>query len=170
MIVIGHSRLGKTALWAGASDPRFAIVVSNESGEGGAALSKREYGETIAIINYKFPWWFVPAYKQYGSNTDAMLPDQHFLLSLIAPRPLYVASAVEDRNSDPKGEFLSARRADAVYRLYKEKGLGVDSLPMLSQPVGDFIRYHIRPGKHDITLYDWQQYMDFADKHFAAAN
>ncbi len=166
MIVIGHSRLGKTALWAGASDPRFAIVVSNESGEGGAALSRREYGETVGIINYKFPWWFAPAYKQYGSDTDTLSLDQHFLLSLIAPRPLYVASAEEDRNSDPKGEFLSARRADPVYRLYKEKGIGVDSMPALNQPVGNFIRYHIRPGKHDITLYDWQQYMDFADEHF----
>lgn len=169
IILIGHSRLGKTALWAAAGDPRFSIVISNESGEGGAALSKREYGETIGIINYKFPWWFVSAYKQYGSDLASMPLDQHLLLALIAPRPLYVASAVEDRNSDPKGEFLSARRADPVYQLYKKNGVGVDSLPPLSHPVGDRIRYHIRPGKHDITLYDWQQYMDFADKHFAAA-
>jgi hypothetical protein len=169
LILIGHSRLGKTAVWAGASDPRFAIVVANESGEGGAALSKREYGETVAIINYKFPWWFASAYKGYGANTDALPMDQHFLLSLIAPRPLYVASAIEDRNSDPKGEFLSARSASAVYlHIYKEKGLPMDSMPPLSHPVGDhFVRYHIRPGKHDIILYDWQQYMDFADKHFA---
>jgi unsaturated rhamnogalacturonyl hydrolase len=171
MILIGHSRLGKTALWAGASDPRFAIVVSNESGEGGAALSKREYGETVGIINYKFPWWFVPAYKQYGSNTDAMLLDQDCLLSLIAPRPLYVASAAEDRNSDPKGEMLSAGLAGMVYsHIYHEYGFAIDSMPPLGHPIGDhFIRYHIRSGKHDITLYDWQQYMDFADKQFAAA-
>jgi hypothetical protein len=87
------------------------------------------------------------------------------LLSLIAPRPLYVASAQEDRNSDPKGEFLGAQRAGVVYRLFKEKGVGVDSMPPVGRPVGDFIGYHIRTGKHDITLYDWQQYMDFADRH-----
>jgi unsaturated rhamnogalacturonyl hydrolase len=166
LIVIGHSRLGKTALWAGAGDPRFAIVVSNESGEGGAALSKRDYGETIGIINYKFPYWFSPMYKRYGHNTEMLPLDQHMLLSLIAPRPLYVASAEGDQWSDPQGEFLSARLADAVYGLYREKGIGTDSMPGLSHPTGDFIRYHIRPGKHDITLYDWQQYMDFADWHF----
>ena len=164
LIVIGHSRLGKAAVWAGATDPRFALVVSNESGEAGAALSKRDYGETIAIINDKFPWWFAPAYKQYGSDPAAMPFDQHFLLSLIAPRPLYVASAIGDQWSDPKGEFLSAKMAGAVYGLYKEKGIDTDSMPPLEHPVGDMIRYHIRNGKHDITLYDWQQYMDFADR------
>jgi hypothetical protein len=165
LIVIGHSRLGKAAVWAGASYPAFAMVVSNESGEGGAALSKRDYGETIGIINAKFPWWFAPAYKQYGNNTAALPLDQHMLLSLVAPRPLYVASAEGDQWSDPKGEFFSAVRAGSVYRFFKEKGVGVDSMPLAGHPVGDFIRYHIRTGKHDITLYDWQQYMDFADRH-----
>jgi hypothetical protein len=163
LIVIGHSRLGKAAVWAGASDKRFALVVSNESGEGGAALGKRDYGETVAIINDKFPWWFVPAYKQYGSNTAAMPFDQYMLLGLIAPRPLYVASAIGDQWSDPKGEFLSAHLAGSVYRLYHEDGIEQDTLPPLEHPVGTFIRYHIRNGKHDITLYDWQRYMDFAD-------
>jgi hypothetical protein len=165
IIAIGHSRLGKTALWAAASDPRFTMVISNESGEGGAALSKRDYGETIAIINDYFPWWFCPAYKQYGSNTAALPLDQHFLLSLIAPRPLYVASAEDDRWSDPKGEFLSATLASPVYRLYKESGIGTDSLPPVNHPVGEYIRYHVRTGKHDVTLYDWQQYLDFADRY-----
>ena len=165
MIVIGHSRLGKTAVWAGASDPRFALVVSNESGEGGAALSKRDYGETVAIINAKFPHWFVPAYRQFGQNTDALPLDQHMLLSLIAPRPLYVASAEGDPFSDPKGEFLSAQGAGDVYRLFGKHGLGADPMPAAGHPVGDQVRYHIRTGKHDITLYDWQQYMDFADLH-----
>ena len=165
LIVIGHSRLGKAAVWAGASDPRFAMVVSNESGEGGAALSKRDYGETIAIINAKFPHWFAHAYAQYGSNTAVLPLDQHMLLSLIAPRPLYVASAEGDQWSDPRGEFLSAQRAGAVYHLFRENGVGVDSMPPIAHPVGDFIRYHIRSGRHDITLYDWQQYMDLADRH-----
>ena len=163
LIVIGHSRLGKAAVWAGASDKRFALVVSNESGEGGAALGKRDYGETVAIINDKFPWWFSPAYKQYGSNTAAMSFDQYMLLGLIAPRPLYVASAIGDQWSDPKGEFLSAHLAGSVYRLYHEAGIAQDILPPLEHPVGTFIRYHIRNGKHDITLYDWQRYMEFAD-------
>jgi unsaturated rhamnogalacturonyl hydrolase len=164
LIVIGHSRLGKAAVWAGASDQRFALVVSNESGEGGAALGKRNYGETIAIINDKFPWWFAPAYKQFGSDPAAMPTDQYELLSLIAPRPLYVASAIGDQWSDPKGEFLSAVLAGKVYGLYHEQGVGVDSVPPLEHPTGKYVRYHIRNGKHDLTLYDWQQYMNFADE------
>lgn len=162
--VIGHSRLGKAALWAAANDPGFAMVVSNESGEGGAALGKRDYGETIAIINNTFPWWFAPAYKQWGSNPADMPFDQWMLLGLIAPRPLYVASAVGDQWSDPKGEFLSAKLAGRVYGLYGETAVGVDSMPGLEKPVGDFVRYHIRSGKHDVTWYDWQQYLDFADR------
>jgi unsaturated rhamnogalacturonyl hydrolase len=168
MAVIGHSRLGKTALWAAANDQRFAMVISNESGEGGAAMSKRDYGETIAIINDYFPWWFAPAYKQWGSNPAGMPFDQYMLLALIAPRPLYVASAFGDQWSDPKGEFLSAKLAGQVYALYGEKGVGVDSMPALEHPVGDYIRYHIRSGKHDLTWYDWQQYLDFADKEYSS--
>ncbi|HEY4110931.1 glycoside hydrolase family 88 protein [Puia sp.] len=166
LIVIGHSRLGKAAVWAGANDQRFALVVSNESGEGGAALGKRDYGETIAIINDKFPWWFGANYKQFGNDPAAMPTDQFELLALIAPRPLYVASAVGDQWSDPKGEFLSARLAGPVWHLYKKKGLETDSMPSLEHPAGETIRYHIRNGKHDLTLYDWQEYMNFADKQF----
>ncbi|HTR28184.1 MAG TPA: glycoside hydrolase family 88 protein [Puia sp.] len=169
IIVIGHSRLGKTALWAAANNPDFAMAISNESGEGGAAMGKRDYGETIAIINNYFPWWFAPAYKQWGSNPAAMPFDQYMLLSLIAPRPLYVASAVGDQWSDPKGEFLSAKLAGQVYALYGENGVGVDTMPDLQHPVGDYIRYHIRTGKHDVTWYDWQQYLDFADRKLGTA-
>jgi hypothetical protein len=161
--LIGHSRLGKTALWAGASDPRFALVISNESGEGGAALSKRWYGETVKIITDVFPHWFVAKYKTYGDSVDALPIDAHMLLSLIAPRPLYVASAEGDQWSDPKGEFLSAKEAGRVYSLFGERGIEVDSMPPLNHPVGDYVRYHIRDGKHDVTIYDWQQYLQFAD-------
>lgn len=160
--LIGHSRLGKTALWAAASDPRFSIVVSNESGEGGAALSKRWYGETLGIITTKFPHWFVAKYKTYSDKTELLPLDQHMLLSLIAPRPLYVASAEGDQWSDPHGEFLSAQQAGAVYALFGKKGVGDAAMPGLHKPVGATIRYHIRAGKHDVTLYDWQQYLSFA--------
>jgi hypothetical protein len=167
LIVIGHSRLGKAAVWAGVNDPRFSLVVSNESGEGGAALGKRDYGETIAIINDKFPWWFGANYKQFGNDPTTMPTDQYQLLSLIAPRPLYVASAVGDQWSDPKGEFLSAQLASQVYHLYKKKGLETTDMPPLEHPAGETVRYHIRNGKHDLTPYDWQEYMNFADQQFA---
>jgi hypothetical protein len=164
--IIGHSRLGKAALWAAASDTRFTLVVSNESGEGGASLSKRWYGETVKIINEKFPWWFGARYKTYGDNPDVLPIDGHMLLSMMAPRPLYVASAEGDTWSDPKGEFLSAKEAGRVYALFGKQGIDVDSMPPVHHPVGNTIRYHIRAGRHDVTLYDWQQYLQFADKQW----
>ncbi len=164
--LIGHSRLGKAALWAAASDKRFALIVSNESGEGGATLSKRWYGETVKIINQKFPWWFAAKYKAYGDKTDSLPIDGHMLLSLMAPRPLYVASAAGDTWSDPKGEFLSAKEVGRVYALFGKTGIEADSMPALHQPVGHTVRYHIRAGKHDVMLYDWQQYLQFADKQW----
>ena len=149
--VLGFSRMGKAALWAGARDTRFAMVISNCSGCCGAALSRREYGETVESITHLFPHWFCGNFSKYASDVDALPFDQHELLALIAPRPVYVASAEEDAWADPTGERLSLQEASRVYAF-----LGL--APSLTG-------YHIHEGPHSISLTDWRWYLDFADRY-----
>lgn len=168
--VIGHSRGGKTALWAAAEDQRFALAVSNDSGCGGAALSRRRFPgrEQVARIVKSFPHWFCQNFASFAEREDFLPVDQHELISLIAPRAVAIGSASEDVWADPRGEFLSALHAQSVYALFKKSGLGISELPAIGGSAhGEAMHYHLRPGKHNLTLEDWQHYWDFADRVFA---
>jgi hypothetical protein len=164
-IAFGWSRLGKAAIWAGATDPRFAAVISNESGAGGAKVFHDVYGETVELLNTRFPYWFCDNFKQYNGR-DADLPfDQNEVLALIAPRPLYIASAILDENADPQGEFLGALAVTGVYRFLGSTGLSTTVWPPVNQPVLGRVSYHVRSGAHSVTDFDWEQYLRFADAY-----
>jgi hypothetical protein len=160
--IIGHSRGGKAALLTGATDERFALTISNDSGEGGAALARRNQGESIEAINTTFPHWFALKYRDYNGAPETLPVDQHELIALMAPRAVYVASASEDAWADPQGEFLSAVNAAPVYALFGLTALGTDQFPAVGEQIhGQQMAYHLRPGGHDLTQYDWDRYMDF---------
>jgi len=165
VVVQGHSRLGKTALWAGACDARFALVISNNSGAGGAALNKRLFGETVARLNSSFPHWFCGHFKKYSDKEQDMAFDSHSLIALIAPRPVLITSATEDQWADPTGEFLGGLHAAPVFKLFGKDGPGVTGQPPPDKLTGHTIGYLLRTGAHDVTLADWKAYLDFADKH-----
>jgi hypothetical protein len=162
--IVGHSRGGKAALWAGAEDERFALVISNESGEGGAALTRRNFGETLGRITSSFPHWFAPRYTTFAGREHTLPVDQHMLIALLAPRAVYVASADEDLWSDPRGEFLALVHASPIFALFGDRPIRADEMPALDSPlVAGRRAYHVRSGVHDLTLFDWERYADFAD-------
>ncbi len=164
--VIGLSRLGKTTLWAGAGDERYAITISNNSGCGGAALFRRRFGERISLLNDVRPHWFCIQFRDYNDREDALPVDQHQLLALAAPRAVYVASATEDLPADPRGEFLAAYHAGPVYELFGEAPLPVDEMPGPAEPAHGTVGFHLRDGGHSLTPEDWAHFLDFANKHF----
>lgn len=167
--VIGHSRGGKTALWCGATDQRFALTISNNSGCGGAKLNRLKLpkSESIARITKVFPHWFCSNFKKYGTGLDALPVDQHMLVALLAPRLVYVASASLDDWAGQPGEFRSCVLASPVWKLYGKEGLVGTTFPAPDTPLqAGNVGYHLRTGKHDLALYDWERYMDFADKHW----
>ena len=163
--IMGHSRLGKTVLWAGAADPRFAMVIANCPGEGGASLARRNYGETLATTT---PQWYAANLMKFAGDPNRLPIDTHELIALSAPRPLYVTGAEDDRWSDPKGEFLAVVAAGPVYALLGKQGLGTDQMPPLNKPIMHDLGFHIRTGKHAVTAFDWDMFLAFADLHFRA--
>lgn len=169
VIVVGHSRLGKTALWAGATDRRFAAVIDNASGAGGSALFRRRYGERAVHLDTSFPHWFCEAFRQYRENESALPVDQHQLLALSAPRPLLVSPKTEDRWADPRGMFLSARHASAAWHLWGQEGLAAETMPDPDTPALSRVGFFLRSGEHDLLPSDWAVFLDFADRHLSAA-
>lgn len=165
--LVGHSRGGKAALWAGAQDKRFAMIFTSCSGNTGAALARRNVGESIKAINTTFPHWFNNNYKRFNDNADALPIDQHLLISLIAPRPVYTTSATEDIWADPVGSYMSISEAQKVYALYgKKSGLSPNPPPMNTPIIQSILGYHNREGIHNMTAYDWGNFIRFANFHY----
>ncbi|HKJ25373.1 MAG TPA: acetylxylan esterase [Myxococcota bacterium] len=170
--LVGHSRLGKAALWAAAEDARFALAISNASGRMGAALTRRRFGESVAFLNLAFPHWMAPRFHDFSHDEDALAVDQHQLLALVAPRPLYVASAEGDAWADPRGSWLAARAAAPAWRLLGvETGDALEAEAALAagRPVVGPIGHHLRRGGHDLAAEDWGRFLDFADRHLGGA-
>ncbi len=164
--IIGHSRLGKTALWAGARDPRFALVFSSCSGEMGAALARRDFGETVDDMAANFPWQFCGNFQKFSGHWNDMPVDAHMVIALNAPRPVFVTGGTQDQWADPRGQFLAQVAAGPVYRLLGRQDLGTSELPPLDTPLtaGD-LGFHYHTGGHTITAADWAAFLKFAERH-----
>jgi len=164
----GVSRLGKTVLWAAAQDQRFAMVIPIVSGEGGAAVSRRNFGETVADLTNpaRYDYWFAPRYSDYAFNVDALPVDGHLLLSLIAPRPLLQIVGVSDTWSDPRGEWVAAKAAEPVYALYSKSGPPSQAYPPPDTPVFNDMGFFMHDAGHTVLAADFQAMTDFMDQHF----
>jgi len=169
VVLVGHSRGGKTALWASANDERFAMCIANCSGNTGAAIARRKYGQTIKMINQSFPHWFAPNYKLYNDREHSLPVDQHQLLALTAPRPIYITSASEDRWADPRGMYLALFNSQPIYQLYSFSTSLPKDFPATNTQVTSkrLLGFHHRIGKHDMTLYDWKNFLDFTGRIWA---
>jgi len=166
IMTFGHSRLGKTSLWAAAQDDRVALAIANGSGSTGAALSRGNTGETVEFINKLFPYWFVDKYSEYAKNENELPIDQHMLLAAIAPRKIYIASSNQDLWADPVGEYQSLKLATEAYKLFGSKAIMDDTLPKATKEIHtEFFGYHIKEARHKISLVDWKYFMDYADKY-----
>lgn len=164
--VVGHSRLGKAAVWAGANDDRIGLVISNDSGNTGASLSRGNHGETVKSINLAFPHWFADKYSDYGNDLNALPVDQNLLLAAIAPRKLYVASAKDDLWADPAGAFNSLQNAKCAFALYGMEVIGEEEPAVDSAFFCESMGYHVRSGWHDMQSEDWKFYLDYMDQYF----
>lgn len=165
--IVGQSRLGKTALLTGAFDERFKFTISNDSGQSGAALSRGKEGETVKLICDRFDYWFCTNYNKYSNKENCLPFDQHYLLSLIAPRYLYVSSASEDSWADPKSEFLCCVATNCSYELYNKKGIiHKNNYPTPNEKFHEgYIGYHLRKGTHYLSRYDWNRFFEYIKKH-----
>ncbi|MCS7161122.1 MAG: acetylxylan esterase, partial [Gemmatales bacterium] len=165
IIVVGHSRLGKTALLAAAFDERLALVIPHQAGCGGTAPSRGKIGESVQAINDRFPHWFNGHFKQFNRAPEKLPFDQHCLIALCAPRPVLLTNAVEDTWANPEGQFEMLVAADPAYRLLGVEGVGQRQMPAVGQLLASRLGYFIRPGKHSMTREDWEIFLAFADKH-----
>jgi hypothetical protein len=169
--VIGHSRLGKTALWLGAQDPRVALVFASCSGEMGASLARRDFGETVDDVAAIFPWWFAGNFQKYAGHWSDMPVDTHMLIALNAPHPVFVTGGTQDQWADPRGEFLAEVAAGPVYRLVGKKDLGTSEFPPTDTPLltGE-LAFNYHTGGHTITATEWKNFLDFADRQLKSTH